>query len=214
MAIYWLLKTQETMITENENTHISKLLSLVLRHKPETINIILDEQGWTNVKDLLNQLNKNNYSVTFEMLDYIVRSNNKSRFSFNEDQTKIRANQGHSVDVVLGYEPKEPPDVLYHGTADRFLESIMKTGLQKQARHHVHLSADTQTAIAVGQRYGKPVVLTILAKRMYSAGYKFYRTDNDVWLTEQVPVASELHFFILPANFIFLTYETRHQGIG
>jgi putative RNA 2'-phosphotransferase len=125
--------------------------------------------------------------VTFEMLDYIVKFNNKSRFSFNEDQTKIRAHQEHSVDVELGYEPKEPPHVLYHGTADRFLESIMKTGLQKQMRHDVHLSSDTQTAIAVGQRYGKPMVLTILAKKMFTAGHKFYRTYNDVWLTEQVP---------------------------
>jgi putative RNA 2'-phosphotransferase len=147
------------MITEKENTRISKLLSLVLRHKPETINITLDEQGWTNVGDLIVQLNKNDYPITVEILEYVVKSNNKRRFSFNEDQTRIRANQGHSIEVALGYQAKEPPMVLYPGTAERFLESIMKTGLQKKERHHVHLSADTQTAIAVGQRYGKPVVL-------------------------------------------------------
>ena len=176
------------MITEKENTRISKLLSLVLRHKPETINITLDEQGWSNVQDLIVQLNKNNYAITFEMLEYVVKSNNKNRFSFNEDQTKIRANQGHSIDVALGYEAKQPPAVLYHGTAERFLESIMKTGLQKKERHHVHLSADTQTAIAVGQRYGKPVLLQILARQMFVSGYNFYQTDNNVWLTDHVPV--------------------------
>jgi putative RNA 2'-phosphotransferase len=177
------------MITDKENKHISKLLSLILRHKPETINIKLDEQGWASVQELINQLNKNNYPVTFEMLEYVVKSNNKSRFSFNEDKTKIRANQGHSVDVALGYGAKEPPEVLYHGTADRFLDSIMKTGLQKKERHHVHLSADRQTPIAVGQRYGKPVVLRILARDMFAAGYNFYQTDNNVWLTDHVPVA-------------------------
>lgn len=176
------------MITEKENTSISKLLSLVLRHKPEIINIRLDEQGWTNVQDLIVQLNKNNYAITLEMLEHVVRSNKKRRFSFNEDKTKIRANQGHSIEVALGYEAKEPPAVLYHGTAQRFLESIMKTGLQKKERHHVHLSADTQTAIAVGQRYGKPVLLQILAREMFARGYSFYLSDNNVWLTDHVPV--------------------------
>jgi putative RNA 2'-phosphotransferase len=175
------------MINEKENTSISKLLSLVLRHKPETINISLDEHGWTNVQDLLVQLNKNNYAITLEMLKYVVESNSKSRFSFNDDKTKVRANQGHSVDVDLQYEPKEPPEVLYHGTAQRFLESIMKTGLQKKERHHVHLSADTQTAIAVGQRYGKPVLLKIQAREMAVRGHLFYLSENKVWLTDHVP---------------------------
>jgi putative RNA 2'-phosphotransferase len=176
------------MITEKENTRISKFLSLVLRHKPETINITLDEQGRTNVQNLIDQLNKYKYPITFAILEHIVSSNNKSRFAFNEDKTRIRANQGHSVGVSLGYEVKEPPAVLYHGTAERFLASIMKSGLKKQERHHVHLSGDTQTAMSVGQRYGKPVLLRILAREMFEAGYQFYRSDNNVWLTNHVPV--------------------------
>ena len=179
---------RKKMITEKGNTSISKLLSLVLRHKPETINISLDEQGWTNVQELIVQLNKYNYAIIFEILEYVVKSDKKSRFSFNEDKTEIRANQGHSIDVALGYEAKEPPIVLYHGTAERFLGSIMKTGLQKKKRHHVHLSADTQTAIAVGQRYGKPALLQIQARGMFVRGYQFYFSDNNVWLTDYVPL--------------------------
>jgi putative RNA 2'-phosphotransferase len=175
------------MITEKENTRISKFLSLVLRHKPETINIKLDEQGWADVQELIDQLNAHKFPVTSAILEYVVNSNNKSRFAFNEDRTKIRANQGHSIGVDLGYEAKEPPAILYHGTAERFVKSIMEVGLEKQLRHHVHLSADKQTAIAVGQRYGKPLVLEIRAGEMFNSQFRFYVTDNHVWLTEHVP---------------------------
>jgi putative RNA 2'-phosphotransferase len=175
------------MITEKENTRISKFLSLVLRHQPDAIHIQLDEQGWTDVDVLIRQLNHHNFRISFEELKYVVASNSKKRFAFNEDCTKIRANQGHSVDVELGYEAQEPPEVLYHGTAGRFLESIMKTGLQKQARHHVHLTADPQTTVSVGQRYGKAVVLRIRALEMFKKGHAFYLADNNVWLTGHVP---------------------------
>jgi len=176
------------MITEKENTRISKFLSLVLRHQPGAIGIQLDEQGWTDVAGLIRQLNHHDVAITFEVLKHVVSSNPKKRFAFNEDYTKIRANQGHSVDVELGYEAQEPPEVLYHGTAERFLDSILKTGLQKQARHHVHLTADRQTAVAVGQRYGKPVLLEVRAGEMFRKGHAFYLSDNKVWLTEHVPV--------------------------
>jgi putative RNA 2'-phosphotransferase len=147
------------MISEKENTRISKLLSLVLRHSPEAINIVLDSNGWTDVDTLLQRMNANGTVMTKEILEYVVSTNSKKRFVFNEDKTRIRANQGHSVEVDLGYEPKEPPAVLYHGTATRNLDSIMKTGLEKRQRHHVHLSTDVNIALQVGQRYGTPVIL-------------------------------------------------------
>jgi putative RNA 2'-phosphotransferase len=181
-------KKTSRMINENENTTISKFLSLVLRHKPETIGISLDDQGWTDVGILLRKFNEQGHPITTEILEHVVKTNIKKRFAFNADHTKIRANQGHSVEVELGYEAKQPPKVLYHGTAVRFLESIMKTGLLKQTRHHVHLSEDIDTAIHVGQRYGKPVLLEISAGEMEKSGFTFYVSDNNVWLTDHVPI--------------------------
>jgi putative RNA 2'-phosphotransferase len=176
------------MINDKENTKISKLLSLVLRHKPDVIGIGLDEQGWTDVDTLLRQLNEHGHPVTIEILHHVVKTNNKGRFSFNADNTRIRANQGHSIGLELGYQAKQPPEILYHGTAERFLESIMSIGLQKQDRHHVHLSENRDTAISVGQRYGKPVLLTVNAQEMHNNGFEFYLSDNNVWLTDHVPV--------------------------
>lgn len=176
------------MINEKENTRISKFLSLVLRHQPEIIGIQLDEQGWVSVDILLKQMAAHSHHLSKEILDHVVATNSKKRFAYNDDETKIRANQGHSVDVDLNYKSRQPPAILYHGTAERALESIFKTGLEKRERHHVHLSMDVSTALSVGSRYGKPVLLVVAAGEMYTDGYSFYVSDNNVWLTEHVPV--------------------------
>jgi len=176
------------MISEKQNIHLSKLLSYTLRHKPEEYGIELDENGWASIDELIKKLSAHNEDINFEILQHIVDTNNKKRFAFNEDFTKIRASQGHSVDVELGYSEKQPPAILYHGTVEKFLSSILTAGLQKMQRHHVHLSADRTTAIKVGERRGKPIILEIKAREMFTAGYKFYISDNGVWLTDHVPV--------------------------
>lgn len=166
----------------------SKFLSLVLRHKPQTIGIELDENGWTSVEDLIDKMNAKGRRIDFETLQLVVEADNKTRYSFNEDKSKIRANQGHSVQIDLDYKPTLPPDILYHGTAARFVDSILKTGLEKRNRHHVHLSADLETASAVGNRHGKLVIFEVLAGKMHANGFEFFVSDNGVWLTDQVPV--------------------------
>ncbi|GAB2703292.1 RNA 2'-phosphotransferase [Mucilaginibacter koreensis] len=175
------------MISEKETTRISKFLSLALRHQPETIGISLDENGWTDVAQLLQQLNQHQMKVDMDMLMHVVETNNKKRFAFNNDHTQIRASQGHSVQVDLGYVPAQPPAILYYGTAVQNLPSILNNGLEKRSRQHVHLSADTATAIKVGQRHGKPQVLVIDAQRMQQDGFTFYLSANSVWLTDAVP---------------------------
>jgi putative RNA 2'-phosphotransferase len=167
---------------------ISKFLSLVLRHQPEKVGIRLDGEGWVSVSELLHALEAHGFPLTSEELHEVVRTNDKQRFSFSPDSSLIRASQGHSVRVELGYEPAPPPAILYHGTAGRFLSSIMREGLLKGSRHHVHLSDNRETAIAVGGRYGKAVVLTIASGRMQTEGHLFFRSANGVWLTERVPV--------------------------
>ena len=174
------------MITDK--IKISKFLSLVLRHKPETINLMLDENGWIDTNSLIQGMNKANFSVDLVILKEIVKSNDKQRFKFNDDFTKIRANQGHSVNVDLKFEQKTPPAILFHGTALRNLDSIKQNGLLKQNRHHVHLSSDTETANKVGMRYGKPIVLKIESGKMNADRIKFYLSENKVWLTENVDV--------------------------
>ncbi|MDX2305070.1 MAG: RNA 2'-phosphotransferase [Microscillaceae bacterium] len=174
---------------EKKIIQTSKRLSLVLRHQPQLIGIELDEQGWVSVEILLQAFCKHFYPIDLEHLCEVVANNNKKRFAFSEDTQKIRASQGHSVEIRLGYEPVEPPVQLYHGTATRFLESIRKSGLQKQKRHHVHLSADEDTARQVGSRHGVPFILTIKSGEMHRAGFAFFRSENGVWLTELVPVA-------------------------
>ena len=168
--------------------HISKFMSLVLRHKPEEIGLQLDENGWVNVEELIEKINAKGIKTTLEIINTIVETNDKKRFAFNEDKTMIRANQGHSIEVELNLTEQVPPEVLYHGTATRFLESILKTGLQKQSRQHVHLSATIETAKTVGSRHGKPVILTVDTKSMHEAGIKFFVSANNVWLTDAVPV--------------------------
>jgi len=176
-------------LVQNMNTRkASKFLSLILRHKPETINIKLDSEGWVSVTDLLAGMHRKGWDTfTKENLEEVVKDNNKQRFSFNESKTKIRANQGHSIQVDLGLKPTEPPDNLFHGTVSKFMDSIKSEGLKKVSRQHVHLSVDITTANNVGSRRGKPVILTINSRRMYDDGYTFYLSKNGVWLTDQVP---------------------------
>lgn len=175
------------MVPEKETTRISKFLSLVLRHQPELIGLALDENGWASVPELLEKLQLNDMAVSHAFLQHLVATNNKKRFAFNEDQTRIRASQGHSVTVDLDYAPSIPPEILYHGTAAKNLPAILQSGLLKQGRQHVHLSADKETAIRVGQRHGKPVVLNVMANAMQKDGYVFFLSANDVWLTHEVP---------------------------
>ena len=175
------------MINEKELTKISKLLSLVLRHRPEAIKILLDENGWTDVTILIDKMNKHNQPITLEILKHVVDTNAKKRFTFNDVGDKIRANQGHSVEVELGYESEKPPTILFHGTGIKSVAAIKATGLNKRDRHHVHLSADSETALKVGQRHGTPFIFEILAEEMYKNNYLFYKSDNGVWLTDNVP---------------------------
>ena len=175
------------MISEKENTRISKFLSLVLRHQPQTLGLRLDENGWINVEQLLDGMNQAGFSIDRQILIHVVETNSKKRFAFNEMQDRIRANQGHSVEVELGYHPQNPPDILYHGTSIQSVVAIQQLGLTKMSRHHVHLSADVETATKVGQRQGKPVVFEVHAKQMFDEGFIFYQSDNGVWLTDRVP---------------------------
>ncbi len=172
------------MITDQ--TKLSKFLSLVLRHKPETIGLALDENGWAETDFLITAMQKAGYAIDLDILKEIVASSDKQRFKFKGDFTQIRANQGHSIEVDLKFEARIPPEVLYHGTATKNLESIKQHGLLKQSRHHVHLSADAEKARTVGMRYGKPVVLKIEAQKMFNDGITFYQSYNGVWLTEFV----------------------------
>lgn len=165
---------------------IGKFLSLVLRHEPSKIGIQLDDNGWADVEELISKCGKHRVSFTKKELDEIVETNNKKRYAYSEDGTKIRANQGHSITVDLEFTSVEPPQFLYHGTADRFLNSIEVEGIKKMSRQHVHLSQDKETAINVGSRHGRVVVLTILAYKMYEDGVAFFQSANGVWLTDYI----------------------------
>lgn len=165
---------------------LSVFISLVLRHKPEAAGICLDEHGWADVDELLKGINDTGRTIDMDILEEIVRTDNKQRYSFNEDKTLIRANQGHSIPVDVELEEKKPPQYLFHGTAERFLDAIMTEGLKPMSRLYVHLSKDKETAVKVGKRHGKPVVLKIRAEEMYNDGSKFYLSANGVWLTKAV----------------------------
>ncbi|RYG51909.1 MAG: RNA 2'-phosphotransferase [Chitinophagaceae bacterium] len=175
------------MISEKQNTKFSKFLSLVLRHQPELIGIDLDENGWTDIEMLLSKSKAHGVEMTAEILKHIVATNSKKRFAIDKDLNKIRANQGHSIDVDLGYSPKTPPAILFHGTSERSVASILAAGIEKRERHQVHLSADSDTAVSVGMRHGKPVVLKVLAGKMHESGFNFFLSENGVWLTDYVP---------------------------
>jgi putative RNA 2'-phosphotransferase len=166
---------------------ISKFLSLVLRHEPEKIGIVLDEHGWTDCNELIQAAGRHRVQFDRATLLEIVRTNDKKRFALSEDGTRIRANQGHSVKVDLALTPQPPPETLYHGTVEKLIDAIRSTGLQKGERHHVHLSPNLITATKVGQRRGKPMILNIRASAMAEAGHPFYLSDNGVWLTDTVP---------------------------
>ncbi|WP_020560758.1 RNA 2'-phosphotransferase [Thiofilum flexile] len=177
------------MMNEKEKIRKGKFLSLILRHEPSKINLTLDQEGWAAVTELLAQLAKHQHALTREELEEIVATNNKKRYSFNQDHTKIRANQGHSLTHIdLGLVPQIPPKVLYHGTATRFLGSILEQGLVKGSRQHVHLSSEPSTARKVGMRHGNPVILRVDAEQMQRDGGVFYCSENGVWLTDHVPV--------------------------
>lgn len=171
----------KTMMDEKTLIKKSKYLSKLLRHDPKGANLIMNNEGWVSVRQLLN-----NTSFTMEIIEKIVVTNNKQRFEFNEDKSKIRARQGHSIDVDLKYKKANPPEYLYHGTAKKNFYDIWVHGLQKMKRHHVHLSSDHETALKVGQRHGEPIVLTIYAQQLHKNGVNFYKTENNVWLVSSV----------------------------
>ena len=165
----------------------SRFISLILRHKPEAIGITLDEHGWANVDELIQGVNKT-HSLTMELLEEIVRTDDKKRYSFNDDKTLIRANQGHSIPVDVELKELVPPPVLYHGTGEKYVTSRESTGLIPKSRLYVHLSADYDTAVKVGTRHGKAVIYTIDTASMILDGYVFYISENGVWLTKTVPI--------------------------
>ena len=165
----------------------SKFISLILRHKPDVIGITLDEHGWANVDELIAGVSKT-HPLNMSMLEQIVAEDEKQRYSFNEDKTLIRANQGHSIPVDVELEEKEPPEILFHGTGEKYVDSISREGLIPKSRLYVHLSADEETAVKVGQRHGKPVVFKVKSGEMHRNGFKFYCSVNGVWLTKSVPV--------------------------
>jgi putative RNA 2'-phosphotransferase len=175
-------------MNKDRSTKISKFLSLVLRHKPETIGLSLDENGWGNVADLLKASASHGNSFTREDLDAVVETNDEKRFIFDDSGERIRAAQGHSLKVDLEFEKRTPPAILYHGTAERNVDAIMASGLKKMQRHHVHLSADPDTALNVGIRYGKPVIFRVDTVGMIAGGFEFYISANGVWLVDSVPV--------------------------
>jgi putative RNA 2'-phosphotransferase len=173
---------------DDRAVRISKFLSLVLRHQPEKIGLSLDQSGWASTRQLIEASRGRGFEFTLEELQNVVAGNDKKRFSLSEDGLWVRANQGHSIKVELGYAPTAPPEILYHGTAERFLTSIKQQGLMKGKRRHVHLSADVDTATKVGRRHGRPVVLRVKAGLMCQDSFIFYLSANGVWLTEHAPV--------------------------
>ena len=171
----------------NNLKETSKFISLILRHKPEAIGISLDEHGWANVEELIAGISRTR-AFNMDMLEEIVRTDEKKRYSFNEDRTLIRANQGHSIPVDVELKEAVPPEILWHGTGEKFVSSIDEQGLIPKSRLYVHLSKDKETAFKVGARHGKPVLYQVLARKMQEDGYSFFLSENGVWLTKKVPV--------------------------
>lgn len=165
----------------------SKFISLILRHKPEVIGISLDEHGWADVDELIAGISRT-HELDRDILEEIVRTDDKQRYSFNEDKTLIRANQGHSIPVDVELDEVKPLEELWHGTGEKYVLSIDRQGLIPKSRLYVHLSKDEETAVKVGKRHGKPVLYIVKAGKMYRDGYKFYLSKNGVWLTKEVPV--------------------------
>ncbi|MBB6251089.1 RNA 2'-phosphotransferase [Nitrospirillum iridis] len=167
--------------------HLSKFLSFVLRHKPDAIGLSLDPQGWALIEELVTKGNASGTAFSRDDVLAAVATSDKKRFSLSEDGMRIRAAQGHSVTVDLGLSARQPPAVLYHGTATRFVDAILAQGLTPQARQQVHLSANEATALKVGQRHGKPALFRVDALGMHTQGLTFHQADNGVWLTDHVP---------------------------
>lgn len=173
---------------EKAKKRVSKFLSYVLRHHPELIDLELDQYGWANTQELVDKATRGDHILTMDMLIEIAETNDKKRFSFNQDKTMIRANQGHSIlNIDLQLKSTEPPEFLYHGTVAKFIDAIKEKGLMKGERQHVHLSSSIDTARKVGSRRGKPIILRIQSKEMFDKDYKFYLSENGVWLTDHVP---------------------------
>lgn len=166
---------------------ISKMMSYALRHNPSSLHLHLDDKGWCSTEELIKNMQKKGIDVDFKRLEEVVSTNDKQRFSFDTTKQKIRANQGHSIQVNVELKTETPPHTLYHGTVSKFMDSIRKEGLLKMSRQHVHLSQTKDTAIQVGSRRGKPIILKINAYQMHQDGYIFYLSENNVWLTDQVP---------------------------
>lgn len=173
-------------MTPKEKIKASKFLSLLLRHKQDFV--VLDENGWAYTPDILKVLQGNHPAINMTRLKEIVAEDDKKRYSFSRDERRIRANQGHSVDVDLQFDGVEPPTGLFHGTAKKTLWMIRQDGLKPMERQYVHLSQDVDTAIKVGKRHGEPCVIFVKAKRMYDDGFAFYKSENGVWLTKEIPV--------------------------
>ena len=171
----------------SRNTEISKFLSYHLRHHPEKLGLTMEKGGWVSIEELLKASAQNNVPLSLSELTEVVINNDKKRFSFDETGTKIRANQGHSINIDLQLNPRIPPDLLYHGTHPQVVNTILKEGIKKMSRHHVHLSVDILTAEKVGQRRGKPIILQIDTKKMNEDGFIFYCSDNNIWLVDFVP---------------------------
>lgn len=166
---------------------LSVFISLVLRHKPDAAGIQFDGHGWANVEELISGINSTGRKIDMKILEEIVASDEKGRYSFNEDKSLIRANQGHSIPVDVELREQEPPEFLYHGTAERFLENIQAEGLKPMSRLYVHLSRDKETALKVGKRHGKLIVLKVHSGELFRNGIRFYLSENGVWLTKFVP---------------------------
>lgn len=167
----------------------SKFIALALRHKPDAVGLKLDGEGWAKIPELLSGLKAMGAPLTRAELDKLVADDDKGRYVISADGERIRAAQGHSIKIDAGLKPATPPELLYHGTVEKFLDSIRATGVDKRQRHHIHLSADIDTATKVGQRRGKPVILTIRASEMARAGHAFFISENGVWLVDHVPIA-------------------------
>ena len=166
----------------------SKYISLILRHKPEIVGISLDEHGWADVRELIEGINHSEgHFLDMDILEEIVRADEKQRYSFNEDHTLIRANQGHSIPVDVELEEKIPPDILWHGTGEKYVSSIDAIGLIPKSRLYVHLSSDKDTARKVGSRHGRQVIYQVNCRKMSEDGFLFYLSANKVWLTKAVP---------------------------
>lgn len=172
---------------KNKTKSISKFLSLILRHKPESVGIELDSNGWVDVEVLLLAMGSCGKGISRTQLEQVVETNDKQRFTFSVDGQRIRAHQGHSVDIELNLTPTAPPEILYHGTPEKNIVAIKHSGLEKMNRHHVHLHQDKQLALEVGQRFGRPVLLSIRSSKLHEKGHEFFVTDNQVWLTNHVP---------------------------